>query len=112
MFNILLKHVPIDDQQFAFLYNNMGKTFANLGQYSLALGYYKTSLDIKLKYQFRKDYIANNYKSIGIVHKSMGNIEQARTNFEQAITTYNQLESRDEKIISEIEKLIQNLSTS
>ena len=108
---VMLKHYSVDDANFAAIYNNIGRTYVGLGQYHLALGYYKTSLEIKLKTPCLHESIAMTYKSIGVIDELMGNVDQARIHFDKAIEIYRQIHSSTHETVVEIEKLIQNLSS-
>jgi len=109
----MLKHMPVDDVNFAPIYNNIGKTFVSLGQYPLALGYYETSLNIKLaKLDPSSESIPLTYKAVGIVYQHLGKTDQAKINFDKAVEVYRKIYSPTHETVLEIEKLIQNLSST
>ncbi len=109
---ILIKHGLTNDMNFARLCNNLGKIRTFFGQYHLALGYYMTSLEIKLSLLTPVDpSIATTYKNIGLVYEDMGNVEQSRENLEKAAEIYRQVQSHDNSNVTEIEELIKNLSS-
>ncbi len=111
--SIMLKHFQVDDVNFAPIYNNIGKTFFSLCQYQFALGYYETSLKIKLeKLDPSSESTALTYKSVGIVYQHLGKIDQAKLNLEKAVEIYRKLNPPIPEAVLEIEKLIQNLSST
>lgn len=110
IYNILLNYFPIDDIQLASVYHNLGNTFFNLVQYSLALGYYQTALNIKLKHQSTsRESIASSYRSIAFVYKDMGDTEQARQHFQKAVEIYGGLGEDSDAIVLDIKKIMESL---
>ena len=110
---IMLKYFPIDDVRLTSVYNNIGNTWASLSQYHLALGYYQTTLNIKLKDSLStSDSIASTYRSIAFAYKEIGDIDQARIHFQKAMDIYRQLGSSADGIVLEIQQSIESLSST
>ncbi|UJR31310.1 hypothetical protein I4U23_018808 [Adineta vaga] len=107
---ILVKHNATNEFSFALSCNNLGNLHFHLHRYHLALGYYQTSLDIKLKVLPSIDpSIAITYRNIGIIYKSMNNLQQSRATLEKAVEIYRQTQSSDNANITEIEQIIRDL---
>ncbi|CAF0960114.1 unnamed protein product [Adineta ricciae] len=107
---ILIKNNNTNSYHYASCCHNLGVVRTNLQQYHLALGHFKTSLEVKSKiFQPVHSSIASAYKSIGAVYQYMDCLSQARDMFEQALQTYRQVSPQDDAAIQELEQTIQDL---
>ncbi|CAF3143544.1 unnamed protein product [Rotaria socialis] len=112
MLAITIKHPLTDPCWFAAVYNNLGNMHYRLESYHLALGFFKTSLEFKLRFLSNdRPSIARTYTNIGLVCESMSNIQESRENFEKAANIYNALYAADHECVKKISELIQNLPT-
>ncbi|CAF0853883.1 unnamed protein product [Adineta ricciae] len=107
---ILIKSNDTNSHHYALCCHNLGVVRTSLQQYHLALGHFKTSLEIKSTiFQPVHSSIASAYKCIGTVYQYMDCISQARDMFEQALQIYRQVLPQDDATIQELEQIIQDL---
>jgi tetratricopeptide (TPR) repeat protein len=91
IYKTLIEKAPADNEaesaaSRAATYSNIGLTYQNMGQYSMALSSFEKTLEIKRKYYPPNDSsLAITYNNIGMVQNSMGNFASAQSYYERAI---------------------------
>jgi len=110
--SIMNKHYQsIDEEQRTTLYSNIGIVYANLEEYHLALGYFRTALDKRLKLQSNMSpLLAKLYSNIGLVCQYLNDIQQAKDNYTKAKQIYEQLNGSDDPNVKSIQEILQNLT--
>lgn len=67
-------------------YNNIGRLYYNMGEYSKALEYYEKALKIREQiFGSEHPYTAKSYNNIGLVHYGMGAYSRALEYYEKAL---------------------------
>jgi tetratricopeptide (TPR) repeat protein len=85
LYQLLMKSAAKDDSiQIAFLNNQLGQVYSDMGKYSKALEYYEESLEIKKKsLPPNHSSLATSYSNIGGVHSNMGEYSKALKYYEK-----------------------------
>jgi tetratricopeptide (TPR) repeat protein len=84
-------------QLLAVLYNNLARTYQDIGENDVALSYYEQSKDVSQALGERLLY-AQAVQNIGVIYGFSGDSMRAIENFEQALAIYRELENRDREV--------------
>ena len=92
-FRLTKKHLKFDNNSLppnrpdlASSYNNIGRVYDQMGEYSKALSSHKKALEIKQQLlPPNHPDLASSYNNIGVVHHHMGNYSTARSFYENAV---------------------------
>jgi tetratricopeptide (TPR) repeat protein len=84
LYEILLKQTSNEDEK-AYLFNQLGWIKDNQGKYEEAIGYHEKSLEIKQKTRPENHlHLATSYNNIGMVYDNMGEYSKALSYYEKA----------------------------
>jgi tetratricopeptide (TPR) repeat protein len=84
-------------QLLGVLYNNLGRTYQDIGENDVALSYYEQSKDVSQALGERLQY-AQAVENIGVIYSFLGDFALAIENFEEALTIYREFENRDREV--------------
>ncbi len=81
----------------AVLYNNLARTYQDIGQNDVALSYYEQSKDVSEALGEQLLY-AQAVQNMGVIYGFSGDRARAVENFEEALAIYRQFENRDREV--------------
>jgi preprotein translocase subunit SecA/nephrocystin-3 len=85
VYEILLKQAT-EESAKAPIYNQLGSTKKDQGEYQEAITFYEKSIEIEEKsIPLRHQNLANSYNNIGLVYDSMGDYSKALSSYEKAL---------------------------
>lgn len=85
------------NQILSVIYNNLGRTYQDIGENDVALSYYEKSRDVSQALGDRLQY-AQAVENIGVIYSFLGDSLQAIKNFEEALAIYSEYENRDREV--------------
>lgn len=109
--SIMNKHYQSIDQTYcAILYSNIGVAYTNLNEYHLALGFFRTALDKRLKLHSNVSLqVAKLYVNIAFVYEKLNDIQKTKHNYNEAAKIYEQLNGPEDPNVKTIAETLQNL---
>ncbi|CAF3473231.1 unnamed protein product [Rotaria socialis] len=88
LYTILLEAASSDEDRTGY-YQQLGRVYSRMGEYSKALSNYERSLQIdKIALSSNHPSLATSYNNIGLVYDSMGKYSKALSNYELSLEIY------------------------
>jgi tetratricopeptide (TPR) repeat protein/uncharacterized membrane protein YedE/YeeE len=84
-------------QLLSVLYNNLGRTYQDIGENDVALSYYEQSKEVSQALGEQLQY-AQAVENIGVIYSFSGDFVGAIENFEEALAIYREFENRDREV--------------